>query len=644
MATSFYEARVAPGGTARLGQASGGAFGTQLGEAVQGLGETLVQIDRNEKNAEAALKAEQIKNEIEQYRDADQNGQADTSTADGLGHTVRVKQYGLKRMAEVLDGIDNDNDRRRLETHLTAFVNDQERRAAGYEVARRAQVGMENMRGTIDQKTNRLARDGDMDMVNLELTGIKEHIYARTDVTPEQKDKLWKYAHTTIRGGFLNGLIRRDPATAQTLIGSGAFDDLDPDALEAAQRDVAAETHARAAEIAAKAKLEKADAVEQVKMFLQAGRDGVPQSREEIGRIKGLIQQFQLTGDVYDVEKIETLNTVRTVTRSMLPDQITAELNAAEARIAKAGDKASPRDIWTRDELRTIRDQRSSAMSNNPYGWAAQNGRAVAPLDLDNPASIQERRRLRGWLANVTGNADTPWLQPDELTEYARLAKGLPAQRRDLVDRLSRLGARDAYQALRQIAPQDVALQGAAALRPASRPYIFDGEERLSANSTLVQKTEYDEAFNSEVASSLRGLAPVMASATLENAKKIYASLAAQSGDTEFDKGRFWLSMHMALGGDRSGGVQRGGVGEWNNRRMLLPSSMTQDEFDRRLSRAPITGPVWADGRAMTASEFRQNFAPVAIGDGVYRFEGRGGVVRVKGGKVFTLDIRKVGR
>jgi hypothetical protein len=164
-----------------------------------------------------------------------------------------------------------------------------------------------------------------------------------------------------------------------------------------------------------------------------------------------------------------------------------------------------------------------------------------------------------------------------------------------------------------------------------------------------VSGTEALDAYRTRMGTSAQLMSPSDFNAAFETARNLYADWASRNGVQEYREDQFATFIHQSLGGVKGPrGEKMGGVGTFNNVPVLLTPSMTQDRFDKALSRFTFKpsamSPVWHDGRPMTPAEVKRH-QPVLRPDGRYEFHGNNGqVLTIKGGQIWTLDVDRFAR
>lgn len=654
MALGPLERQVGPAGAARLALADPTAFGANVGAAISELGasrerydQVKRQLDRNEQSAALQVQLEGIKAETEKYETAWKAGELPEALPGGAGHNAQVTQHFAERAQQLLDGVQDPQLRQQLQLSIGRYGADVDARSMAWEAGARIRKMSDDVRESRSLAANRVAASADPALLADALDerrAMIEGMAAPDDV----KAGLLREDVTAIKSAHMFGMVDRDPALAKALLDKGVYDDLDPDRLRVARNAIGVEERRQAQEAETALRLAKADAKTQVDGYLQKGRDGVPLTREEIAKASALIGQFDLKSDGYDVAKIVTENDVRQTFRASTPAQISQALASVEGKIAANKGAPVTKDYWIRDQLQSLLTTRREQIDNDPSIWAAQNGQPAPTLDLNDSRSIAA---VVAWGDKVAQGTGRParYLTRDQAEEMAARYAGGPRARMEVAGELARFPARAALSVARQVAPNDPLLGRAAMLGGNVRSMIANGQDALKANPALVPTKEVQESFQRDTAAALKGFNGDLAAGTLEAAKAIYANMAAQQGFTEFQQGMWWKAVHLALGASHVGGQQRGGIGQWKGRAVLLPGNYSQRAFEEDLSRLGAgrrdIGARWGNGEPMTAEQLRSGFFPVAIGARTYRFEdAQGNVVRNARGQIFSIDFNAGGR
>lgn len=651
MATDIYLPHVAPErATSTYGLADPGAFGA-VGRAIANVGEGLEHVDaavrqrdRDYELLDAAKRSAQIGADIDDYA-----RQAEEAAAPGAPIRDQVLQHFDKMRDEALGGIGDERVRRRFDLQYAEMRARLQARTGATDAGRRAAKGVSDFTEAMRLNAGRLRVSGGDAGTFGEVMHASESMLDALDIPEENKAKLkpmlgqaaaaWAEGMPAekrlalLRGGYLNQYL--DPDQLDALI-KGAEVDLRRDEVEQ-RRDLA---------------LAKADAVSRINLAEKVVTDGGSLPADQWATLKGLAQQYDLPGEAYDLAKLQLKSNLNRVYGDALPAQIDARIKTLDAEIAKQGDHVSPELTIERDQLTQLLGQRTSEMKNDPQSLWARSGHSITPVNWADPATIQARDREMRAMQAATGSYR--FLSDEEAEQVRTLAASGPngrLQAINMVAAIGRFNPRGAVAAAGEVAPNDKVFARAVTLPAPYRSAAVLGAEARKV--IKVQDADHDSqaVFNDLVGGALSGLGPDFTIGTLETARNIYAELMRSSGasaDTPFSDTVFTRAVNMALGGTGSGG----GIGQWRGAPVVLPSGIDQAEFERRLSRADGKAmvaaaggkaPHWRGGPPMKVSELKA-FKPVAVGNGLYRFESGGAVLRDADGDVWVLDVRKLGR
>ena len=197
--------------------------------------------------------------------------------------------------------------------------------------------------------------------------------------------------------------------------------------------------------------------------------------------------------------------------------------------------------------------------------------------------------------------------------------------------------------------------------RPATAPWAPVASRRCCLAMRIL-KTEKDLIKDTEAATQFQGYIggalffhPDATGGVLANAKAILAFDAHQRGvhtwaDAQGKMGqRMYAAVNSALGAYSKDGKQYGGLATLNGATTVLPDDMSQDDFERRISRANATQfkaahngtPVYTDGSSPTSDALKK-MQWVPAGDGTYRLTDGHSFVTRKGGGFYQIDVRKL--
>jgi len=475
---------------------------------------------------------------------------------------------------------------------------------------------------------------------------------------------------------YVTGIGRNNPGAALATLRSGVFDgDLSPEQRRTLETTMDAAQRQRVA--AARAQAQSTIDVLQARL-----RNHDPTiTDDELNQAQQLAQQAGIGTEAYNIAVARVMHRADVQYRNANPVEISTAINEVSARIATAGEHASPDDVVLRDHLQTLLTQRTQIVQNDPLSAAARAGVRIPPLNFSDPASIQARIVAARAAQRLTGFYQV--LTPQETALLRERAASGPAGRLSAVNALAAIGAADqegAMDAARQIAPDDPTFVHAMRLPPNARELVIRGAEarrlmpaqvRIAQNSELSDVASasgtisFNEAtqvwFVRHVAPMLVRSQPEFINGVLEGARNIYAERRRALGDTgqeEFSEANFASSVNLALGRSQRGG----GMGQWTQGPraangdapgFLLPARMSQQGFESVMANLPIEGdprhhswmgasngvPVWSNGAPVSTDDIRGRFVPVAVSDGVYQFQNGPTLLMTREGRPFQLDV-----
>lgn len=231
------------------------------------------------------------------------------------------------------------------------------------------------------------------------------------------------------------------------------------------------------------------------------------------------------------------------------------------------------------------------------------------------------------------GNVSTLW--KDAATRPAAVAQLhalRPAERFRIAEKVG-----GTIGVLASLHPQNAqtAIQGSA-IRT-DRPDAFMPVDR----SGKAQKDAPREAFNKYVGVGVMNDLGGEYDKMLNTALDLYVGSQADAGTSgAWNENEFAKAINIVFGASkRDDGTIQGGLGRVRGRPVELPTGWTASEFDQGLSRLPLEGAVYADGRAATKADVLSHYRLVVDQEGddgsvTYRFEDeRGRALLRRGGK-----------
>jgi hypothetical protein len=340
------------------------------------------------------------------------------------------------------------------------------------------------------------------------------------------------------------------------------------------------------------------------------------------------------------------------------PSELQQRVNDLSAQITKAGGKVKPDLIVERDHLQTLVGKSRSALNSDPLSWGAEHlGIKVAPLNLNDQGSINDRIQAATLIARRTGTMPAPLMQDEVAATQQTLQHGTTEQKVALAMRLAKMGplALPAADQLTNntgfhnlIGLATLSNRGVAASRVNQ---VVTGYEVLKTKPKLIDKNQAQQQFNSAIGSALQFL-PQVSQGVFSNAQALLATQANEHGWNEWGEAQGgWLpAINSALGAYSRDGKRIGGLWTLNGGTTILPEGMTGAEFEDRIAkshgaefrRAQNDGPApMANGQIPTATDLKR-MQWVPTGDGVYRLTDGNGFVHTKSGGFYEVDATKL--
>jgi hypothetical protein len=222
-------------------------------------------------------------------------------------------------------------------------------------------------------------------------------------------------------------------------------------------------------------------------------------------------------------------------------------------------------------------------------------------------------------------------------------AKGVPSQLA-IVQQLQSLPPEQADDAAEQIRP---GLGIVVRQSPRNRELALNGRaarEQVARKDDWGDKDDIREQFEATIGP-LKSQPGFAYDQMMDHAHDLYVGISVARGKAGFDKGGFDIAVKRAFGGSvRASGVMQGGIGEVRGHVVQLPDYLTAPEFDATLSRMTFSDAVTASGPAAKAdvlAHFRPEFAgDNKFGQPVYIFVGPDNKpLGRKGGGVFAVPM-----
>lgn len=654
MALEPYQQRLSPDQTAPLPFASAEAFGAGAFAGLERAGRTLEHLDQVNKALKRNEEVAAAGKAFAQYRidtTAAVQDARDNADPAASGHVDRVKALLDEGQANVLADITDPAVRQDVETQLANYTATRTGDEIVWSAMRRvAKAGTDESDAT-DLASNEILTAPDLasatKAAGTALAAGHARVDAYANIPADLRERMHDEVDRSAQRSVLAVAIRSDPTTAKAALERGAFEKLDPKEIEQAYAAIGVEERRAAAAAEHQRALAASAAREQLATVNQKIENGVQVKDGELEQAAALAQSIGDTSTAYDLSAMRIRNGVSRATEGWLPTQYDARINALRG----LGEKRTPQQDIELNHLEKIAPGRKAEFRDNPGGWAALNGNPPPQVDFAHPETVAARRQWQGRVSGATG-LPTPFLQPQEVQTLRAMAAAGPKDRLDVINRLATIGGLDAVDAVKQVLPEDHLAQRLVLLRPGDRAAAMKGVDARKANPGLVDGQggkDAMEAFNARLGDATALLGASDKVAAFDIARNLYADHAYQTGVQAFDANRFDPYIHRALGGTQDArGVWHGGLGGWAGKPVLLPQTMSQQQFDTVLSKMTWSAdhaPHFAGDVPMTPADIRK-LTPVLRPDGRYEFHGPNGQVATgKGGRgVWSIDIAAIGR
>lgn len=466
-------------------------------------------------------------------------------------------------------------------------------------------------------------------------------------------------------------LIDANPAVAARQLKDGNFlTGLDPlkrvRLASAAEEEVKArdrEAQARAGEAAAIARSNLADTMEVI-------RSGLPVQPDLINTAAAAAKASGRPELVQAVNEAADLAVWQNAARRSTPVQLQQELSQLSEKAGADGANAADATKFTLG--RQILSTMSGELSRDPLSWADRQGVAkVEPLDFQNAGTdtMAARASAAHRVAGYYGVAPK-FFTDEERSSLKQTLSEAPAQAQlALATSIVKGFGRDAAKALGEISNDAPVFAHLGGLLSSGPQYAATAEAGFTGARAMADKADVapsgaklDTAVASVLGTSLDERQSPTRQAAIGAARAIYTAEALKRGLTAdtFDKDIFEQSLQRAMGQwDSPDGGEKGGVGVYNGRDVVLPAFMGQSDLkdtirgidDKSLVKLSESGgePVHGDGKPFTAAELRDAYL-VTKGNGLYQIsvtdpsKGRELVQDKKTGGYFVLDLSNEGR
>lgn len=626
------------------------------------------QVDRTSLTADFADAATQVDHSVQTFRSNLAVGAA--------GHLDNVRTGIEDAQAPFMERIKDPVLRGEFAARWAQLRNSTMGTEEAFAATRRQESLGKNQDAATATETNRLITSPTPE----NLRDARQRLWATIDAAPDMPQQLRNDLRRDVSQrtaiGYLTGLGEQNPRAALDTLQSGVFDT----DLEVAQRRALgdrfqADIHAQQAEVRRTQAAQQTQLRESIQgMDRRIEANDLPADSE----LATLAQQAQAAGlpnEAFDLNRYRVRVNVRRQYQHSTALEIRTTLGQMETRIAQAGDHAQLSDRIGVTELQSMLSARAQLETSDPQLAAQQDGIVFAPVDLTNLDSIRARDTAARAAQQRYGRYQ--FLNQAETARLHGIVESGPNGRMQVLDMLAPLAgvnAEGARQTAEAVAPNDKAFRQAIFLPRETRQRIVNGtvaratqSQRVAMGTEGVASTvdqEYQRWFNAHIQPSMGGVGAEAASDIFEAGKAIYADMRRQTNATgdlqQPDQGSFASAINAALGRSQRGG----GMGSWSYSApmpgsdggqpgVVLPTRMNQGKFDRVMTWLPIARlgedypprsipnghPRWANHEVLTVDQMREQFVPVAVGDGAYQFRRGGEVLITSSGRPFVLNV-----
>lgn len=414
---------------------------------------------------------------------------------------------------------------------------------------------------------------------------------------PEAVTRYRQAIPETLTAAAMRGRISRDPAAAKRALES--FTDEDTGTDEQVRWLGAKARQQLIGE--AEAEIRQRDAVRRAELaqFREGLRADIGDARSQLGlgldpgdrAIADIAQRAAAAEDPSLARQAASLvdrrrfqNLYRTWTPAALQDRI----NARRAEIG-ARKTIRPGDTEEISVMEDLLGSMNTQLAQDPLSWAGRVGLvAVPPLQLTGDgaaASMKARSRAALGVAAFYG-VEPRFLTDEEENQLKRELLGANADGQlALVDDLAAGFGPQTFAILKRLAPEAPVLAhaaGLAQLGAANRPAAYDalaGTKILEENKAVLPAASDRNAWTADELGAAAGFLGSTRAAIVKAAEGIFAQRAMRRGLAADDlaaQENLWREALQAAAGQTAGG---GGLGTWNDRRLILPPGVDEGRF-----------------------------------------------------------------
>lgn len=400
-----------------------------------------------------------------------------------------------------------------------------------------------------------------------------------------------------------------------------------PEDMDAVQDQIRTRRAAEAAEqrrMQAQARQEQREEAalvsEQARDVLDMIDNGHVVDGKSLQKLAGRLDQLGKPVLAIRVRSAGEVQSFTTQAREWRPDQLQGWINEKRAELKG---NATPAQAAQVDAAEKLLGKMRAGIKADPLSWAAEAGVArLQPVDFRDPKSVQAR--VKASLAIADRYSIRPVFLTDEETALmaGQIAKASPQQKvkiaQNIVTGFGRYG-RDVLGSISGADPVFAHAGGLAATVSGGRETaerIFAGQQAWKDKAVSIPTANAFETAQGLGAA--LAFTPKTRSAIISSAKAIYASEAAAAGlDPKVVDEETWdRAINRAAGATyMRDGTRVGGVGTHRGVNIILPPSVSPDEFGSLVGRlnaddlkAINAKPVYGNGKPVDAETLRSGY------------------------------------
>lgn len=625
------------------------AYGAQIGDALMGAAETRHQTEIRD------YAIERKKTEDQELSDWQHNFSVHRSNIDDIvrqtreqagpgaaGHAEGVERANSAAKDALFANITSNAVRRHAQAQWDEFSGQLRSREQTFESGQRVAKVVTDQGRAIDLSANRVRRTGDLETYQAELKTTIEGV-SMLNVDDATKQKLSQAAETSLGVAVVQHLQDTDPAKAQQVLDSGAFDHLGSGVLEQLRNGTAVEIRRLQAAAEHQAAMAKAELREGIATIKEAHSQGL---EIDDNQLEAAIKAATAAGDTstaLQLEGIKQDNGFAKVYSGQSPLQ-------REQRLGQLAGKPKL-TVTEQREKKWLEDHKGaldSQFNSDPVGFALQNapaGTKPPAGDISDPGVMQARIAWRARASQAYGRELPLFTKAEQDQLHTIKGEGAGGEARVLAV-LDQLPAIERARAAAQVDSGDKVFQHMAMLGPRARQTVRAGAQALKANPKFLTPSKDEDpdvveaiaVSEGELRTALKAFEPADQEAVLTVARQYLAGVhsATNTPASAITRGNLLLALRVALGGSiAADGRNVGGLDSVLGRPFVLPERMDKAQFYAGVTaeiKKTKAYPVNPDG---SVADMRY-MIPVLVGPGTYRWESRDGrVIAGKDGKPF---------